>query len=146
LKHYVDVVDDKMVVKVINETDDEKSLIYRRIVKRLRGSRRDEEEFFNDNRLVIEPNGEMALYFVDNNPHTLPNRKALEFHKTACLIWRLAGGADPDEEYCSDDDDLGPVDTQALKRRFNIQDSEDTRPVLSKTNTTDSFKTKVNEQ
>jgi hypothetical protein len=39
----------------------------------------------------------------------------------------MAGGAEPDDEYCSDDeDDLGPVDTAALKRRFNIQDSSET--------------------
>jgi hypothetical protein len=39
----------------------------------------------------------------------------------------MAGGADSDDDYCSDDEDeLGPVDTAALKRRFNIHDSEAT--------------------
>ena len=48
----------------------------------------------------------MALYFVINDPIQLPNRNALEYHKTACLIWRMAGGAGLDTlEYCSDDDD-----------------------------------------
>ena len=32
----------------------------------------------------------------------------------------MAGGAEPDEEYCSDDE-LGPVDTAALRKRFNIE-------------------------
>jgi hypothetical protein len=72
----------------------------------------------------------MALYFVDNNPTNLPNRNALEFHKAACLIWRMAGGAEPDKEYCSDDDDLAPVDTAALKRRFNVQDSAETLNIV----------------
>jgi glutamate synthase (NADPH/NADH) large chain len=77
-----------------------------------------------DNRKAVESNDEMALYFV--LPTRLPNRKALEFHKTACLIWRMAGGAEPDEEYCSDDDDLALVDTAALKRRFKVQGSAGT--------------------
>lgn len=62
---------------------------------------------------------------------SLPNRQALEFHKTACLIWRMAGGADSDYEYCSDDEDLGPVDTAALKRRFKVQDSTETLHTVS---------------
>ncbi len=35
----------------------------------------------------------------------------------------MAGGAETDEEYCSDDEDLVPVDTAELKRRFKVQDS-----------------------
>ena len=70
----------------------------------------------------------MALYFIDNNATKQPNRNALEFHKTACLIWRMAGGAEPDEEYCSDEDDLVPVNTAALRKRFKVpaQDSSST--------------------
>jgi hypothetical protein len=63
-----------------------------------------------DNRQAVEPNGEMALYFALNNPTRLPNRDALEFHKAACLIWRMAGGAESEEEDCPDDDDYVPVD------------------------------------
>jgi hypothetical protein len=127
LKRYVDVVDDNLVLKVVNETNDENNVNYRKATKGLKGSRRDLLEFFSDNRQAIESNGEMALYFVDNNSHELPNRKALAFHKTACLIWKMAGGAEPDEEYCSDDDDdCEPVDTAALKRRFKIQGSAET--------------------
>jgi len=73
----------------------------------------------------------MALYFVQNNLNKLPNRQALEFHKAACLIWRMAGGAEPEEEYCSDDEDLTPVDTAALKRRFKVQDSAETLNIVS---------------
>jgi hypothetical protein len=42
----------------------------------------------------------------------------------------MAGGAEPNEDYCSDDDDLDPVDTGALKKRFNIQDSAETLNLL----------------
>ena len=55
----------------------------------------------------------------------------MEFHKAACLIWRMAGGAEKDEEYCSDDEDLVPVDTAALKRRFKVQDSAETLNIVS---------------
>jgi hypothetical protein len=108
LKRYIDVVDDKLVVKVVNETDDVTSDKYRewkRIVGGLKVSRSywQEDWIDIDNRRAVEENGEIELYFVQNNPTKLPNRKALEFHKTACLIWRMAGGAESDEEYCPND-------------------------------------------
>jgi hypothetical protein len=134
LKRYVDVVDDKLVVKVVNETNDETSNKHRdwEIVNgKLKNDRKFMETYWNDNRQAVEGNGEMALYFVQNNPTKLPNRNALEFHKAACLIWRMAGGAETDEEYCSDDEDLVPVDTAALKRRFKVQDSAETLNIVS---------------
>jgi hypothetical protein len=91
-----------------------------------------EEDWINsDNRQAVETNGDVALYFVQNNPTKFPNRNALEFHKAACMIWRMAGGAETDEEYCSDDEDLGSVDTVALKRRFKIQYSAETLNIVS---------------
>ncbi|EGF80087.1 hypothetical protein BATDEDRAFT_30007 [Batrachochytrium dendrobatidis JAM81] len=102
LKQYVDVMDDKLVIKHMN---------WRRAVKTLKGSRRDNQEFMDDNRQAVESNGEMALYFVLGDPTLQPNRNALEFHKTACLIWRMAGGAEFDDECCPyDDDGCTPVD------------------------------------
>lgn len=76
-------------------------------VSDLKGARRLREEDWTDidNRQAVEPNGEMALYFVLNNPTQLPNRDALEFHKAACLIWRMASGAESEDEHCPDDDD-----------------------------------------
>ena len=131
LKRYVDVDDNKLVVKVVNETNDETSDNHKEwedIVRFLKGYRLILQEDWSgiDNRQAVESNGEMALYFMQKNESTLPNRNALEFHKTACLIWRMAGGAEPDEEYCSDDEDeFVPVNTAALRKRFNIpaQDS-----------------------
>jgi hypothetical protein len=51
----------------------------------------------------------MVLWFVNNDPALQPNRKALELHKTACLIWRMAGGAEPVDEESSDDEENGPI-------------------------------------
>ena len=117
LKRYVDVVDDKLVVKVVNYSilaNDEKQRYNQRIISNVMNSRSREAKYWIDidNRQPAESNGEMALYFVDNNQALLPNREALKFHKAACLIWRMAGGAESDEEYCpfDDDNDYVPVD------------------------------------
>jgi hypothetical protein len=134
LKRYVDVVDDKLVVKVVNETNDTKSDKHREweiAFGKLKNDRLFLERYSSDGRQATEANEEMALYFVQKNPTKLPNRQALEFHKAACMIWKMAGGAEKDEEYCSDDEDLGSVDTAALKRRFKIQDSAETLNIVS---------------
>ena len=126
LKQYVDFFDDQFVVKVVNETNDTTSDKHRKWIRTIRYLKvgrisRAEDWFDTDDRQAVEPNGEMALYFVRNNPTNLPNRHALKYHKAACMIWRMAGGAETEEEYCSDDEDSVPVDTAALKRRFKIQ-------------------------
>ncbi|EGF78479.1 hypothetical protein BATDEDRAFT_26531 [Batrachochytrium dendrobatidis JAM81] len=115
LRRYVDVVDDKLVIKVINETNDstsDKHKNWERTVRVLKLIRSYMQERWTDNRQAVESNDEMALYFIHNNPTRLPNRNALEFHKTTCLIWRMAGGVESDDEYCPYDDDDGctPVD------------------------------------
>ena len=117
LKRYVDVVDDKLVVKVVNYSvlrNDEKHREWEETVEDLQAVRGNRQKRWTriDNRQAVETNGEMALYFVLDDSSRLPNREALKFHKTACLIWRMAGGAESDEEYCSFDDDDGyvPVD------------------------------------
>ena len=116
LQRYVDVVDDKLVVKVVNYSvlrNDEKHKEWERLNGALRVSRSFWQSDWTDidNRQAVELNGEMALYFVLNNPTKLPNRQALEFHKAACLIWRMAGGAESEDEQCpDDDDDYVPVD------------------------------------
>jgi hypothetical protein len=134
LKRYVDLIDDNLVVKVVNETNDETSEKHKEweiVIGKLKNDRLFMEIYWSDGRQAVESNGEMSLYFVQNNPTKLPNRNALEFHKAACMIWRMAGGAETDEEYCSDDEDLGSVDTAALKRRFKIQDSAETLNIVS---------------
>jgi hypothetical protein len=114
LQRYVDVVDDKLVVKVVNHSvlgNDDKHREWKDNVRMLKLVRSGWQENWTDidNRQAVEPNGEMALYFVLNNATRLPNRDALEFHKAACLIWRMAGGAESEDEHCPDDDYI-PVD------------------------------------
>jgi hypothetical protein len=126
----VDVIDDNLVVKVVNNSNDETNLDWIDTVESIKDIRKGKlrrlPEFSDRN--AAEANGQIALYFVGKNVSQLPNENALEFHKTACLIWRMAGGSEPNEEYCSDDEEQGPVDTAALRKRFNLpaQDSSTT--------------------
>ncbi|EGF79661.1 hypothetical protein BATDEDRAFT_25353 [Batrachochytrium dendrobatidis JAM81] len=116
LKQYVDVVDDKLVIKVINETNDltsDKHKKWIETIEDLKVIRRTRQKRWTDNRQTVESNSEMTLYFIHNNLTRLPNRNALELHKTTCLIWCIAGGAEFDDEYCPyDDDGCTPVDYQ----------------------------------
>lgn len=110
LQRYVDVVDDKLVVKVVNYSvlgNDDKHRDWIDAIETLKDTRLGKQRRLPEfsSRQAVEPNGEMALYFVLNNPTRLPNRDALEFHKAACLIWRMAGGAESEDEHCPDDDD-----------------------------------------
>ena len=105
LKRYVDVVDDMLVLKVINKTPNENEPSYLQMIDILISNRVVNSKYMNTSRKAVESNGEMGLYFLKNDPSQLPNRKALEFHKAACLIWQRAGGAEPEHEYCPDDND-----------------------------------------
>jgi hypothetical protein len=111
LKRYVDVVDDKFIVKVVNETDDRNSEKYREwedVTRLLKGNRLLWEEKWApvDKRSAVTSAGEMQIYFLTGDQSLLPNKSALEFHKTACLIWRMAGGGESDDEYCPDEEVL----------------------------------------
>jgi hypothetical protein len=127
LKRFVDVVEDKLVVKVVNETDDENNFdwidSYESIIA-LRTHKLKRNEGFRC-RQVLNDKGEMELYFLDDNQARLPNRKALEFHKTSCLIWRMAGGAESDEEYCPNeyDSNRAPSDIKSKSIHKWIEDS-----------------------
>ncbi|KAI8894585.1 hypothetical protein BC833DRAFT_543394 [Globomyces pollinis-pini] len=110
LQQYVDVVDDKLVVKVVNHSvlrNDDKHRDWIDAVETLKDTRLGKQRRLPEfsSRQAVEHNGEMALYFVLNNPTELPNREALRFHKAACLIWRMAGGVESEDEHCPDDDD-----------------------------------------
>jgi hypothetical protein len=61
------------------------------------------------NRAAPNEHGEMYLCFAQNDTALQPNHKALGLHKTACLIWRMAGGADSEDEECSDDESSASI-------------------------------------
>ena len=68
-----------------------------------------------NNRQIVE-RGEMMLYSAQNVPHQLPYRKALQYHKTAWIIWRMAGGAEPEKE-SQHEEDRSPVYAADLLRK-----------------------------
>ena len=109
-------MDYKLVVKLVNNSvlrNDDKHKEWKDNIRMLKLVRSGWQENCTDinNRQAVDPNCEMALYFVLNNPTQLPNRYALELHKAECLIWRMAGGAESEDGYCPDDDDgYVPVD------------------------------------
>ncbi|KAJ2994952.1 hypothetical protein HDV02_001181 [Globomyces sp. JEL0801] len=113
LKRFIDVVNEKLVLKVVHETNDENDVSYRKAMKGLEAGRL---SHFTDTRQIVELKDEMALYFVENEPTT--QRRSSKLPQNSLSY--LANG----EEYCSDEENLGPVDAATLKRRFNIQDSE----------------------
>ncbi|KAI8922850.1 hypothetical protein BC831DRAFT_473933 [Entophlyctis helioformis] len=57
-----------------------------------------------DHRTQPEHDQVPHIRFLTDDPASRPNRTALEFHKAACLIWKMAGAGYPDEEYCDFDD------------------------------------------
>ncbi|KAI8903490.1 hypothetical protein EDD86DRAFT_261023 [Gorgonomyces haynaldii] len=126
LHYYVDVVDDRLVLKIVNQTNDPKDVDFINAIEMVQIIRLVRKKVLNDNREIIDADGEMRLWFMDNNADIQPNRAAVQFHKTACLIWRMAGGADPEDEYCSDCDSDTGVDYLQKERLQRLWDSAGT--------------------
>ncbi|KAJ3009432.1 UNVERIFIED_CONTAM: hypothetical protein HDU68_002707, partial [Siphonaria sp. JEL0065] len=124
---------EQLVLKVVNENerDEEMTTEWRRKIRILRGYRVLNEEDWAaiDRRHATNPDGEMVLYFASSNHTIQPCRQALEFHKAACLIWKMAGGAEDDEEECPDDNYDGMIgfsDPVKLARTREWQNSSAT--------------------
>ena len=134
LKRYVYVVDDKMMVRVVNGTIDANNLEWIDTCETIKDGRSGKKRRYVEfrNREVVNSNNEMELYFLTDNASSLPNRQALEFHKTACLIWRMAGGGESEEEHCPDDELIFvPSGYDDSKVRKWLKDSNDTLNMAS---------------
>ena len=129
LRCYVDIIDNKMVVKYVNQTNDPGNLKWQNELETILLLRKQKKRYFiaadkyQKEWNEVEANGDMALYFADNDPNKRPSETALRLHKTACLIWRLAGGAEPDDDDYSDDDDddVVFVDVDYASKKRNIK-------------------------
>jgi len=125
---YVDEIGDRLVIQCAvpdltdvddtNASEKENAMIWKAVMKNMKSNmkstREDFQHLFSDGRLLEETEGEakgeMALYFADRDRSTYPSKAALRFHKRACLIWRMAGGAEEPDDSCPDDDeDIDPV-------------------------------------
>ena len=95
----------KFVLKEVNYANNQSEqnhTLWKIELEILRMHRTIREIYLNDDRKVVESNGEMSLYFNKDRQELQPSRIALEKHKTACLIWRMAGGL---VSYYYEDDD-----------------------------------------
>jgi hypothetical protein len=118
LKYYVDIAQANNeviyfleIVKGKLQTEEE----WVKIINYTKDLRRAALNNFPSDRRVVEDDGRIRLWFMkpfgDSN-HTedlRPKVEALAYHKTACLIWRMAAQGENDDAYFPewDDDDCG---------------------------------------
>ncbi|KAI8827632.1 hypothetical protein BJ741DRAFT_629401 [Chytriomyces cf. hyalinus JEL632] len=105
LRRYIDVVDGRLVAKVVNLThpnpDDEDYIYATRAIQWQRFGKTQWNADFVSRTVVIKENelpAHFDIYFADDDESKHPNRTALSFHKAACLIWKLAGAGDDAED------------------------------------------------
>ena len=87
LKKYVEFNGDRILLKVVNDPFQENHDRDRRI-KDL--AMRNVSNFYG--LPVTEEDGEIVVYIPSEDVTLYPSHAALELHRRACLIWRMAGG------------------------------------------------------
>ncbi|KAJ3025556.1 UNVERIFIED_CONTAM: hypothetical protein HDU68_007002 [Siphonaria sp. JEL0065] len=110
LRRYIDVVDNRLVAKVVNLTNDIQNEDYLDAVgaiNALRSFKLTKPAFAG--RSVVDASNQLLVYVADGDTTKHPNLTALAFHKAACLIWKMAGAADDNED--DDIDHEGSVDS-----------------------------------
>jgi hypothetical protein len=127
LLKYVDIQRDRLVVKVVNYSTDESNEYWKLRTNQVKMLRQINQAFFvGPSKSEEDYSGDLALYFHTPNQESLPSRKALEFHKEACLIWRLAGGSELEDLECGSDDEEGVPTPFHAKRIQTWRDSSAT--------------------
>ncbi|TPX44061.1 hypothetical protein CcCBS67573_g10430 [Chytriomyces confervae] len=105
LEQYIDVVDGRLIAKIVNRTNDPNDKEYIRRLEYLTVIRAIRKKYQHHADITDSPS-EMPVYIplVDETTH--PNHTALAFHKAACLIWKLAGaGAVNEDDWSGDGED-----------------------------------------
>ncbi|KAI8928028.1 hypothetical protein BC831DRAFT_450135 [Entophlyctis helioformis] len=107
LKAYIDEVDGDLVVAFAVTSHEQQLGLRMNPIRKLSGRRRLEQDEWarRDRRTQPEDDQVLRIRFLTDDAASRPNRTALEFHKAACLIWKMAGAGYPDEEYCDFDDE-----------------------------------------
>jgi hypothetical protein len=113
LEMYVDVVEERLILKAVRG---EMLDVFRNIKRDREAALLDVANIEKKNREVVV-NGEILLFFARDVTDQQPNKKALQYHKAACIIWRMAGGAEPDNE-CLYKEDRSPVAACDLSTRL----------------------------
>ncbi|KAI8827906.1 hypothetical protein BJ741DRAFT_628342 [Chytriomyces cf. hyalinus JEL632] len=109
LRRYIDVVDGRLVARVVNLThpnpDDEDYIDAVGVIQDTRYGKFRRNAYFASRTVVIKENelsAHFPVYFADDDESKHPNRTALSFHKAACLIWKMAGAGDDAEDDFTD--------------------------------------------
>jgi hypothetical protein len=108
LTFYIEFADDKFILKVVNfAVKDTKDREWERALREIQALRHVSKDYLLDTgmRDVVNSDGEMGVFFMSTDTASFPNNIALDYHKAACLIWQMAGGAEPEEEFCPCNDD-----------------------------------------
>ncbi|KAJ3263772.1 hypothetical protein HDU77_010050 [Chytriomyces hyalinus] len=105
LKRYIDVVDGRLIAKIVNTTNDPNDEENLRRLDRLTSIRASQKKYQYHADIADSP-AEMPVYIPFNDETMHPNHTALAFHKAACLIWKLAGaGAVNEDDWSGDGED-----------------------------------------
>ena len=96
---YVDTSENRFLVKYINPNGPE-NRVWKKRHELLVVLRKIWLEYFSDGSIAVDEDGNIPISFVSKDKSLYPSKTALDLHKTACLIWLLAGG-DEDEDCCS---------------------------------------------
>ncbi|KAI8831647.1 hypothetical protein BJ741DRAFT_616519 [Chytriomyces cf. hyalinus JEL632] len=104
LKRYIDVVDGRLIAKIVNRTNDHNDEDYPRSLEDLTVNRAIHKKY-QRHAAIADSGCEMpvSIPFDDVTKH--PNHTALAFHKAACLIWKLASAGAVNEDDWSGDDE-----------------------------------------
>lgn len=121
LKTFVQVEEDRMLFKAVKTPIDSE---WRDTVDVKLQTRNIFKSFIQDDRVPADEDNELRLWFVGQSPTNLPSKEALSWHKAACHIWLLAGGADPEELSDDDEEDfLPPVPAKETMDRVQVWNS-----------------------
>ncbi|TPX43865.1 hypothetical protein CcCBS67573_g10437 [Chytriomyces confervae] len=105
LEQYIDVVDGRLIAKIVNRTNDPNDKEYLRDLEYLTVIRAIRKKYQHHADITDSPS-EMPVYIPLDDETTHPNHTALAFHKAACLIWKLAGaGAVNEDDWSGDCED-----------------------------------------
>ncbi|KAI8820046.1 hypothetical protein BJ741DRAFT_683481 [Chytriomyces cf. hyalinus JEL632] len=94
LMQYIDVVDSRLIAKIVNRTNDLNDEDYHHNLDDLIGIR------------AVRKRYQQHAAIPDLGSEMLVNHTVLTFHKAACLIWKLAGaGAIKEDDWSGDSED-----------------------------------------
>ncbi|KAI8831070.1 hypothetical protein BJ741DRAFT_537127 [Chytriomyces cf. hyalinus JEL632] len=122
LMQYIDVVDSRLIAKIVNRTNDPNDKDHHRNLDDLIGIRAVRKRY-QRHAAIPDLGSEMLVYIPFDDVTKHPNHTALAFHKAACLIWKLAGAVN-DDDWSGDSED--EVENRLAMVASRLEDLEKT--------------------